>query len=95
MTRPRPLVVGEALQVGEDVLDLHQALFEGGHGKHGELVARVDGKDGQEPPAASGTVGRRLEEQEQRRGALVESVVHMKSNHLFCFRRVSLSAGDN
>lgn len=31
---PRPLVVGDALEVGENVLNLHQTLFEGGHGKH-------------------------------------------------------------
>lgn len=59
----RPLVVGDALQIGENVLNLHQSLFEGGHGKHRELVARVDGKNSQEPPAAHRTVGRRLEEQ--------------------------------
>lgn len=59
----RPLVVGDALQIGEYLLNLHQTLLEGGHGKHGELVARVDGKNGQEPPAAGRTVGRRLEEQ--------------------------------
>lgn len=58
----RPLVVGDALQICEYVLNLHQTLFEGGHGKHRQLVARVDGKHSQEPPAASRTVGRRLEE---------------------------------
>lgn len=30
----RRLVVGDALQVGEYVLNLHKALLEGGHGKH-------------------------------------------------------------
>lgn len=44
------------------MLNLHESLFEAGHGKHRELVARVDGKNSQEPPAAGGTVDRRLEE---------------------------------
>lgn len=56
------LLVGDALQVGEDVLDLDQAFAQRGHGKHRQLVARVDGQHGQQPPAASRTVGSRLEE---------------------------------
>lgn len=54
------LLVGDALQVGEDVLDLDQAFAQRGHGKHRQLVARVDGQHGQQPPAASRTVGCRL-----------------------------------
>ena len=59
------LAVGDALQVGEDVLDLLQPLPEAGHGQDRELVARVDGQHGQEPPAAGGTVGGRLEKEEE------------------------------
>jgi len=55
------LVVGEALQVGEDMLDLDQAFSQGGEREDRELVARVDGQHGQEPPAAGRTVGRRLD----------------------------------
>lgn len=55
------LTVGDALQIGENVLDLHQALFEACHGEDRELVARVNGQHGQQPPAACGTVRSRLE----------------------------------
>lgn len=47
------LIVGDALQICEDVLDLHQAFFEAGHGEDRELVQWVDRQNSQEPPAAS------------------------------------------
>lgn len=55
------LVVGDALQICEDVLDFHQTVFEAGHGEDRELVPRVDGQNGQKPPTASWTVWSRLE----------------------------------
>lgn len=33
MKKEEALVVGDALQIREDVLDLHQAFFEAGHGE--------------------------------------------------------------
>lgn len=60
------LVVGDALQICEDLLNLHQAVFEAGHGENGELVPRVDGQNGQQPPAASWTVWSRLETEREK-----------------------------
>ncbi len=56
------LVVWDALQICQDVLDLHQTFFEAGHGKDRELVARVNRQNSQKPPAASGTIRSCLEE---------------------------------
>lgn len=50
------LVVGDALQIREDVLDLQQAFFESGHGEDRQLVPWVDRQNSQEPPAARWTV---------------------------------------
>lgn len=65
MRAEEALVVGDALQICEDVLDLHQALFQAGQGEHRELVAWVDGQDGQEPPAARWAIGSRLQGEEE------------------------------
>lgn len=59
------LVVGDALEICEDVLYLHQAFFEAGHGEDRELVARVDRQDSQQPPAAGWTVWSCLEKRRQ------------------------------
>lgn len=50
------LVVGDALQICEDVLDLHQAFFEAGHGEDRELVPRVNRQNSQEPPTTRWTI---------------------------------------
>lgn len=63
-------MVGDALQICEDLLDLHQAVFEAAHGEHAELVSRVDGQNSQEPPAARWTVRCCLEE----RGSTIRPV---------------------
>lgn len=60
------LVVGDALEIGEDVLDLLQTFPQAAHGEHRQLIAGVDGQDGEEPPAARRPVGSGLEQQEQR-----------------------------
>lgn len=61
LSRWEALVIGDVLQIRENLLNLHQAVFEAGHGENGELVPRVDGQDSQQPPAASWTVWSRLE----------------------------------
>ena len=76
------LAVGDTLQVGKDVLDLQQAFPEAGHGQDRELVARVDGQHGQEPPAAGGPVWGRLEEEEQEQEKNEETVLRVGTQEL-------------
>lgn len=67
------LVVGDALQICEDVLDLNQAFFEGGHGQDRQLVSRVDRQNSQQPPAAGWTIRSRLEERRRSVSGFQES----------------------
>lgn len=66
------LVVGDALQVGKYVLDLHQPFSEADHGEDRELVPWVNRQNSQEPPAASWTVGSCLEERRKSMSPLLQ-----------------------
>lgn len=67
------LVVGDALQICEDVLDLNQTFFEGGHGQDRQLVSRVDRQNSQQPPAAGWTIRSHLEERRKSVSSFQES----------------------
>ena len=77
------------------MLDLDQAFAQRGHGKHRQLVARVDGQHGQQPPAASRTVGCRLEE--RRKGkSLTRNTISLTQNNgqtMACWRLFFVVAG--
>lgn len=54
------LHAGDALQIGQYLLDLHQTFSEAGHGEDGQLITRIYRQNRQEPPAASGSIWCRL-----------------------------------
>lgn len=57
------LDAGDALQIYEDLLDLHQPFSQAGHRKDRQLITRIDGQNRQEPPAAGWSVRGRLGDQ--------------------------------
>lgn len=83
------LVAGDALQICEDVLDLHQAFFEAGHGEDRQLVAWVDRQNSQQPPAARWTIRSCLEERRNSiRPLCVKIVVHSSCCHTVLCRYI-------
>lgn len=54
------LDAGDALQIREYLLDLHEPFFEAGHGEDRQLITRIYRQDRQKPPAASWSIRCRL-----------------------------------
>lgn len=55
------LDAGDALQICEYLLDLHQPFSERGHREDRQLITRIDRQNSQEPPAASWSIRCHLE----------------------------------
>lgn len=56
MRKWEALDAGDALQICEYLLDLHQPFFEAGHGEDRQLIARIYRQNRQEPPAAGWSI---------------------------------------